>query len=54
MLEKPFINLTARNMTVNAGETRLLSVDVNSYPKEPKLTWLKDGRPFTTRSDGRR
>jgi len=46
--------MTASNVTVNEGETRLLSVSVHSYPNQPKLTWFKDGQPFTTRSNGRR
>lgn len=54
MLGEPFINMTAENMTVNEGQTRLnVSVNVHSYPKEPKLTWYKDGRPFTVRSNDR-
>ena len=51
---KPFINMSADNLTVNEGDTALLSVSVRSYPKEPKLTWLKDGQLFTRRSDGKR
>jgi len=54
MLGKPFINMTATNVTVNEGDTQRMTVDVHSYPKQPKLTWFKDGRPFTTRSNGKR
>jgi len=54
MLGKAFINMTANNMTVNDGETPLLYVNVHSYTKEPKLTWFKDGKPLTSRSNGKR
>jgi len=54
VLGKPFINLTVQSMTVNEGEAALLTVNVHSYPREPKLTWFKDGLPFTTRSRGKR
>jgi len=54
MLGEPFINVTAENMTVNEGQTQLtVSVNVHSYPQQPKLTWYKDGRPFTIRSNDR-
>jgi len=43
--------MTANSLTVDEGETRLLSIVVHSYPEQPKLTWFKDGQPFTTASD---
>ena len=55
MLGKPFVNMTAENMTVNEGQTQLnLSVNVHSYPNEPNLTWYKDGHPLTIGSNGGR
>jgi len=46
--------MSANNVTVGEGETALLSVHVRSYPKEPRLTWFKDGQLFTRRPGGKR